>query len=60
MKDRHLEERPACSVKSSPVPLEVTCRGCGTDLEMWSDETDITCKSCGYIVQNDRRSSTID
>jgi len=52
MKDRHLEDKPACSVKSSPVPLEVTCHGCGAELEIWSDETDIVCKSCGSSIQN--------
>ncbi|MBI5665574.1 MAG: hypothetical protein HZC49_10900 [Nitrospirae bacterium] len=57
MKDRHLEEKPACSVKSAPVPAEVGCPGCGTALEMWSDETDIICTSCGCIVQNERRSA---
>jgi ribosomal protein S27E len=52
MKDRHLEDKPGCSVKSSPVPSEVTCHGCGTELEIWSDETDIACKSCGCMIQN--------
>lgn len=51
MKDRHLEEKPACSLTSLPVPSEVTCRGCGSVLEIWSDETDIVCKSCGCMIQ---------
>ena len=52
MRDRPLEEKPACSVKAAPFPTEVTCRKCGADLEVWSDETDITCSSCGGAVNN--------
>jgi ribosomal protein S27E len=55
MKDRHLEEKPACSIKSAPVPAEIRCPGCGTELEMWSDETDIVCASCGRNIQNNGR-----
>lgn len=51
MKDRHLEERPACSVKSTPVPVEITCNICGTEAEIWSDETDIVCNSCGCMIK---------
>lgn len=51
MKDRHLEEKPACSVKSAPFPSEVSCPACGMELELWSDETDMECTRCGGIVQ---------
>ena len=52
MKDRPLEDRPACSVKSAPFPAEVQCTLCGKDIEMWSDEPETTCESCGSSVQN--------
>lgn len=51
MKDRHLEEKPACSVKAAPFPVEVQCGKCGKEMEVWSDETDIICSSCGCAVK---------
>jgi ribosomal protein S27AE len=52
MKDRRLEEKPACSVNTSAVPVEISCPQCGADVEMWSDEKEITCTSCGCLVHN--------
>jgi hypothetical protein len=52
MKDRPLEDKPACSVKSAPFPTEVICTKCGAGLEVWSDESHITCISCGCAVNN--------
>lgn len=52
MKDRPLEEKPACSVKAAPFPAEVTCSKCGAELEVWSDETETTCTSCGCAIKN--------
>lgn len=51
MKDRHLEEKPACSVQSAAFPSEVPCSTCGIELEMWSDEIDVTCKTCGCTIR---------
>jgi transcription elongation factor Elf1 len=53
MNNRRLEEKPACSVKSAPMPEEVQCPHCGIEIEMWSDETDISCKLCGKLVRHD-------
>lgn len=53
MKDRRLEEKPACSVVSAPVPSEIICPRCKAEIEVWSDETEATCTSCGVPV-NDR------
>lgn len=52
MTDRRLEERPACSVKSAPFPIEVSCPDCGLEMEIWSDETGTTCNKCGSLVQS--------
>jgi len=52
MRDRRLEERPGCSVKTSPVPMEITCPHCGVEIEIWSDETEVECKLCGKVVHN--------
>lgn len=54
MKDRHLEEKPACSVKAAPFPEEVTCSQCGKEIEMWSDETEVTCGRCGCLIHNNK------
>ncbi len=56
--DTHLEEKPACSVNKAVVPLEIICTGCGTEIEIWSDETEVKCK-CGIMVCNEV-SSQID
>lgn len=52
MKDRPLEEKPACSVTSVPFPTDVTCSQCGKEIEIWSDETESTCGECGCIICN--------
>lgn len=56
MKDRPLEDKPACSVKAAPFPTEVECSGCGAAAEMWSDETEVACGSCGCVIQNHNQS----
>ena len=50
MKDRKLEEKPACSVKSAAAPLEVICSQCKAEVEIWSDESEVLCSTCGKIV----------
>ena len=57
MKDRRLEEKPACSIKSAPMPAEVKCPHCGIEIEIWSDEADISCKLCGNLVHHDNNLS---
>ena len=52
MNDRRLEGKPACSIKSAAMPEEIKCPHCGIEIEMWSDETDISCKLCGKLVHN--------
>ena len=57
MNDKRLEEKPACSIKSAPMPEEVMCPHCGIEIEIWSDETDISCKLCGKLVHIDNNLS---
>lgn len=52
MKENRMHEKPACSVISAPVPVEIECPYCNVEIEMWSDETEIECKRCGKRVQN--------
>jgi ribosomal protein S27E len=50
MTESNIDRKAACSVKSAPVPLEVSCPGCSTEIEIWSDETETTCGNCGSTV----------
>ncbi len=50
MTDRKLEEKPACSVKSAPVPVELLCPHCKAEVEVWSDEPEAVCAECGKAV----------
>jgi ribosomal protein S27E len=52
MKEKRLQDKPACVVKSAPVPMEVKCPHCGMEIEIWSDETELKCAMCGFIVYN--------
>jgi ribosomal protein S27E len=51
MNDRKLEDKPACSVKSAAAPLEVTCSQCKAEVEIWSDEPEAVCSTCGNVVK---------
>jgi Zn finger protein HypA/HybF involved in hydrogenase expression len=53
MKDRHLEEKPACSISAAPTPGEATCSQCGHAEEIWSDEKETKCSKCGSMIRNE-------
>lgn len=38
-----------------PYPEEIVCIFCGTKGEIWSDETDTTCKKCGKEITRDMK-----
>ncbi len=59
MKDRRLEykERPSCAEKYSPVPGLITCPDCGEESELWSDEVETTCHSCGSKVFREEKTT---
>lgn len=44
------KERPACAEKYSPVPEFFTCQKCGEEIELWTDEDEAACHSCGYVL----------
>lgn len=52
MKENNRQEKPACAVKSAPVPVEIKCPHCMVDIEIWSDETEIECQLCGVLVHD--------
>ncbi len=37
-----------------PKPELRTCPGCGSEIEIWSDEENANCGKCGKTVYNDR------
>ena len=41
---------PGSDPLRSPRPQILPCPACGRDLEMWSDEVEITCPGCGEKV----------
>jgi ribosomal protein S27E len=52
MKERRLHDKPACTVKAAPYPVEVLCPHCGYDVEIWSDESENSCDKCGSTIHN--------
>ncbi len=51
--DKHIEDKPACSVNKALVPVELSCPQCGVEIEIWSDETEVKCNGCGVTVNNE-------
>lgn len=43
-------EKSPCSVKNMPVPEVTACPKCGEEIEVWSDDEEITCRACGHTV----------
>ncbi len=43
-------ECPGSQDIKSPSPEEIECRKCGASVEIWTDEAETTCKSCGSAV----------
>lgn len=41
-----------CSSKDAAFPDEVQCPHCNAYVEMWSDDTEVQCASCGKPVAN--------
>jgi ribosomal protein S27E len=51
MKDQKDRPLKGCAVEGRNVtPVECRCPECGHELEMFSDERDITCPQCGKDV----------
>jgi len=43
----------------SPYPEEIKCVFCGAPCEIWSDETQMRCKSCGETFDRNMKPSCI-
>jgi DNA-directed RNA polymerase subunit RPC12/RpoP len=42
-------ECPGSQDIKQPKPEEIKCRNCGSDVEIWTDESETTCKKCGKM-----------
>lgn len=42
-------ECPGSKDIKQPRPEELTCHFCGAEIEIWSDESETNCKSCGKM-----------
>ena len=41
-------------------PEDITCRQCGTEVEIWSDELTAKCSHCGALGSREQGPSCID
>ena len=48
--DLNEKQKSPCSVRSVPVPEYLTCIKCGDEIELWTDEEETLCQSCGHKV----------
>jgi hypothetical protein len=53
-------ECPGSKEIRHPKPEEITCLHCGTEVEIWSDETETKCKSCGKSVSREIGPTCLD
>jgi len=44
------KQKSHCSTKSVPVPEFIACVKCGNEVEIWTDEDETVCQSCGHKV----------
>ncbi|MBI2304912.1 MAG: hypothetical protein HYU86_09235 [Chloroflexi bacterium] len=51
---------PGSRSLKNPTPEYIPCPNCGTEVEIWSDETSVKCHSCHGTVARDRNMSCID
>ena len=41
------------SKKKSDIPEDIECPGCGSEIEMWTNETKVKCPTCSKEVTRD-------
>ena len=51
------KEKPACAEEYLPIPEFITCPKCGDVAELWSDEEETACLSCGCRVFRDEKTT---
>jgi hypothetical protein len=53
------ESCPGSREIRSPYPEDLVCVFCGSMAEIWSDEPDTVCKSCGMTIDRQMKPSCI-
>lgn len=43
-----------------PIPEYIECPNCGSEVEIWSDEDETRCSSCGATVVREQRLSCLE
>ena len=51
---------PGISQFMRPTPSYVKCSRCGSDVEIWSDEEQTECPTCGTMVSRGKIQSCLD
>jgi len=51
---------PGISQFMRPTPSYLKCPKCGSDVELWSDEEETLCPTCGMIVSKGKVQSCLD
>lgn len=54
------ESCPGSREIRNPYPEEIACIFCGGSVEIWSDEPETRCKSCGKTVNRQMKPSCIE
>lgn len=54
MRENQSPLKSACSIKYAPVPELIACPECGDEIELWTDEDEAACRSCGHVVSKNR------
>ena len=49
-----LHECPGPDRKKPAAPETVKCPECGADIELWTDETEVTCPSCSKEIPREQ------
>ena len=50
---------PGSAEIRNPFPENLLCPSCGHKNEIWSDETEMKCKSCGAEINREMRANCI-
>jgi rRNA maturation endonuclease Nob1 len=50
-KTSEFQTKPACSVKYDHFPVNMNCKMCGLEVELWADEEETVCSGCGGIIK---------
>lgn len=45
--------KPACAEVNRAFPMDVRCKACGAEVEIWSDEEDPRCPGCGAPLKQE-------